>query len=476
MSSTTEPEIKQLSPGTTLVRHEDTETNAVVYTVNNSASDVRWRFTLDFRTSKNFTLLKNATTAHMTTRNNVRRIIVAAGTTLEVARLTVTNLTLESSLQLSYAWEEQPPLENADDDQAAFATFGKPVHKKEALSTDVDLLTTRTDLKDGHTKFVYRIKSRRRESLKIILDFTGSTNLAICSTGLHNRLKNFVRSSSSSSKDGAKNALVKEMRVTKGTTRVAKLRTTMPRQGWALNHNVTFEMKELRAPLVRSTSAPATNQQTAEKTATPTPETTRGMLPARPKMRRISVCAVARNSGFESGVLPPFTPPMTPLAISKKNSKKVSFQLMDSVCENNKVDTTMQTQQDKPSVSRMSWLDADIFQMINGNDTPIESTVENNTTQATSLRHFHRKPLTKLAIQEEDDDNVKEMLVKLKLDVYYQLFVDEAFDSIALLHTLAMDSKTEFRTTMKDLGIEKAGHREQILRHVIASGSSSDLF
>ena len=59
MSSTTEPEIKQLSPGTTLVRHEDTETNAVVYTVNNSASDVRWRFTLDFRTSKNFTLLKN---------------------------------------------------------------------------------------------------------------------------------------------------------------------------------------------------------------------------------------------------------------------------------------------------------------------------------------------------------------------------------------------------------------------------------
>ena len=60
----------------------------------------------------------------------------------------------------------------------AFATFGKPVHKKEALSTDVDLLTTRTDLKDGHTKFVYRIKSRRRESLKIILDFTGSTNLA----------------------------------------------------------------------------------------------------------------------------------------------------------------------------------------------------------------------------------------------------------------------------------------------------------
>merc|ERR1712166_357213 len=454
MSSTTEPEIKQLSPGTTLVRHEDTETNAVVYTVNNSASDVRWRFTLDFRTSKNFTLLKNATTAHMTTRNKVRRIIVAAGTTLEVARLTVTNLTLESSLQLSYAWEEQPPLENAD----------------------VDLLTTRTDLKDGHTKFVYRIKSRRRESLKIILDFTGSTNLAICSTGLHNRLKNFVRSSSSSSKDGAKNALMKEMRVTKGTTRVAKLRTTMPRQGWALNHNVTFEMKELRAPLVRSTSAPATNQQTAEKTATPTPETTRGMLPARPKMRRISVCAVARNSGFESGVLPPFTPPMTPLAISKKNSKKVSFQLMDSVCENNKVDTIMQTQQDKPSVSRMSWLDADIFQMINGNDTPIESTVEKNTTQATSLRHFRRKPLTKLAIQEEDDDNVKEMLVKLKLDVYYQLFVDEAFDSIALLHTLAMDSKTEFRTTMKDLGIEKAGHREQILRHVIASGSSSDLF
>merc|ERR1712166_276745 len=132
---------------------------------------------------------------------------------------------------------------------------------------------------------------------------TGSTNLAICWIGVHNRLKNFVRSSSSSSKDGAKNALVKEMRVTKGTTRVAKLRTTMPRQGWALNHNVTFEMKELRAPLVRSTSAHATNQQTAEKTATPTPETTRGMLPARPKMRRISVCAVARNSGFESGVL-----------------------------------------------------------------------------------------------------------------------------------------------------------------------------
>lgn len=39
--------------------------------------------------------------------------------------------------------------------------------------------------------------------------------------------------------------MICEVRVCKGTTRVAKLRTVQARQGWALNHNVTFEVRDL---------------------------------------------------------------------------------------------------------------------------------------------------------------------------------------------------------------------------------------
>ena len=154
---------KELSPGLHLHREEETG-NQIVYSIDNTSSDLSWRFTLDFTASQNFQLLKPTSSAtskvSFVDRKNVRRIVVPSHSTLEVARLRVVKPTLESSLKVSYAWEECAPL----DTKLHFADFGTAVTKREALSTDVDLLTTRTDSKDGHTKFVYKIKSQRRES------------------------------------------------------------------------------------------------------------------------------------------------------------------------------------------------------------------------------------------------------------------------------------------------------------------------
>ena len=483
--TTTATQTKILAPGTTLLRHEDNTDNSIVYTVDNRGSDTRWQFTLDFRESSNFFLLPVAA-ANVTSNDNglLRRIVVPSHGCLEVARLSVVNPKLESSLKVHYGWEEQPPTALGDHKEA-FVDYATTKTKREALSTDVDLLTSRTDQKDGHSKFVYRIESKRRESLKVILDFTGSENLAFVNSGVHNRLARFIMGNQTRQSTGAASDLITQVRVTKGTTRVAKLKTVVPRQGWALNHNVTFEMQQLCNDLTKPT---ATHNETksddgagkalATTAATPplpnTAINTKSQLPQRMPQRRISL-QHRSSAGFERGILAAASPTLT------TNEKTVTF---DDTTIETKVDTpaldtpaldtvndilvptTTETAATTPVVStpsRMSWLDAEIFQHVNGT---MEETKESVGRQ--SLEPFAADPNML-------ENKVYQLLLGMQLhEMYYSDFESEAFNSIELLLSLAQDDKSDFRTALKEIGISKAGHREQILQGVLATAKKTE--
>jgi hypothetical protein len=479
--TTTATQKTSLAPGTTLLRHEDNTDNSIVYTVDNRGSDTRWQFTLDFRESSNFFLLP-VPAANVTSNDKglLRRIVVPSHGCLEVARLSVVNPKLESSLKVHYGWEEQPPTALGDHKEA-FVDYATTKTKREALSTDVDLLTSRTDQKDGHSKFVYRIESKRRESLKIVLDFTGSENLAFVNSGVHNRLARFIMGNQTRQSTGAASDLITQVRVTKGTTRVAKLKTVVPRQGWALNHNVTFEMQQLCNDLTKPT---ATHNETksddgagkalATAAATPplpnTATHTKSQLPQRMPQRRISL-QHRSSAGFERGILAAASPTFT------TNEKTVTF---DDTTIETKVDTpaldtvndilvptTTETTAATPGVvstpSRMSWLDAEIFQHVNGT---MEETKESVGRQ--SLEPFAADPNML-------ENKVYQLLLGMQLhEMYYSDFESEAFNSIELLLSLAQDDKSDFRTALKEIGISKAGHREQILQGVLATAKKTE--
>jgi len=492
------PITKQLAPGVTLIRTEDVNESCIVYTVNNTASTIRWCFTFDFRESTNFYLRPIAKPFASTTKDThkglLRRTIVEPNTTLEVARLTVVNPKLKSSIQVHYGWEEKQQSSTPNN----FTDFGTTQIKTEALASDVDLITARTDLKDGHSKFVYRIKSKRRESLKVILDFAGSKNLALVSTGVHNRLSRFIFSSKNGKSGKSKNStlLKKEVRVTRGTTRVAKLRTVVPRQGWALNHNVTFEIKTLVNDLTKPTHTEeivaSDSKNALQHCASAPPSTavqTRSQLPKRRPVRRISMTRA--SAGFERGLLIP--PP-----VAKNTSALMSVDTSVDI-----KDTDLLTEMRPPPVvpvvgthpapSRMSWLDAEIFQHVNGSDG--SETVVPNSKSVTFARDSMDINTSEESVENVDDDNdgrcsavpfvqpptslvaahaasnnqVYQMLESISLqELYYTRFESEAFHGIQLLMALANDSKIDFRSTLKEIGVDKAGHREQILQAVLA--------
>ena len=496
------PITKQLAPGVTLSRTEDVHESCIVYTVNNMASTVRWCFTFDFRESTNFYLRPIATPFESTTKDThkglLRRTIVEPNTTLEVARLTVVNPKLKSNLQVHYGWEER---QQSSSTPNKFTDFGTTQIKTEALASDVDLITARTDLKDGHSKFVYRIKSKRRESLKVILDFAGSKNLALVNTGVHNRLSRFIFSSKKSkSTHSSSTALLKEVRVTRGTTRVAKLRTVVPRQGWALNHNVTFEMKTLVNDLnvtqpthPGESAATDTNVNNALQHCASAPPSnatsvhTRSQLPKRrpEQLRRISMTRA--SAGFERGLLMP----QTPATIHPVETKDTNL-LTDMLRAPSAV-PVVPVVGTHPAPSRMSWLDAEIFQHVNGSeetvvpnskrvtfardsmdtDTSEESVEggEDNNDGRCSVVPFVQPPTSLVAAHAAAASNnqVYQMLETIHLhELYYTRFETEAFHGIQLLMALANDSKIEFRSALKEIGVDKAGHREQILQAVLA--------
>ena len=441
---------KQLAPMLDILRTEDPEdcNAAVVYTVDNK-SNISWIFNLDYRESKNIRLEK--------TDDNFRRIVVPSQTTMEVSRLNVINPKLESSLKLNYSWEETTKLPDdiVDGDLGDLANFGKPVIKREALSNDVDLLTTRTDHpKNGHSKFVYCIDSRRRDSLKVILDFSGSTNLSLVNTSVHSKLASFIFGLKKTNK-ADKASMVCEVRVCKGTTRVAKLRTVQARQGWALNHNVTFEVRDLNPETTEIKTKEIKKKE--KKMIDARGSNTKAKLPARrPTLRRISATQHTRSSaGFERGILSPMTTTLiqTPPGLTKKIPANVE----SVVVNEKKSDEPMLELEHINDAARMTWLDDEIFAFVNDVDSSdVDSSDVDSSKAALISGNFQ-------------SSTVEELLRKLNLDNdYYQLFVMEDFDDMVVLQGLAQ-SASEFRNIMKEIGVTKAGQREKILQAVLAA-------
>jgi len=127
--------------------------------------------------------------------------------------------------------------------------------------------------------------------------------------------------------------------------------------------------------------------------------------------------------------------------------------------------TTTETTAATPGVvstpSRMSWLDAEIFQHVNGGTEEIQERVGQQ-----SLEPFAADP-------NMFENKVYQLLLGMQLhEMYYSDFESEAFNSMELLLSLAQD-KSDFRTAMKEIGIDKAGHREQILQAVLAKKTES---
>ena len=446
-----------------ILRTEDPEdcNAAVVYTVDNK-SDISWIFNLDYRESKNFRLEKSS--------GMFRRIIVPSQMTMEVSRLNVINPKLESSLKLHYSWEELTKSSDdiVDGDLGDLANFGKPVIKREALSNDVDLLTTRTDNpKNGHSKFVYRIDSRRRDSLKVILDFTGSSNLSLVNTSVHSKLASFIfgkkKTNSKEKNEADKASMICEVRVCKGTTRVAKLRTVQARQGWALNHNVTFEVRDLNPETMKI-------KKKEKKMIDARGSNTKSKLPARrPTLRRISATQHTRSSaGFELGILPPMTTTLiqTPPGLTTKipanaesvvvNEKKSDERPSSAIPSSSANDAT-----------RMTWLDDEIFAFVND----VDSSDVDSSEAALIAGNFQSstEPSSSASAAVPRMHTVEELLRKLNLDNdYFQLFVMEDFDDMVVLQGLAQ-SASEFRNIMKEIGVTKAGQREKILQAVLAA-------
>jgi hypothetical protein len=487
--SQTPPTSKVLSPGLILLRHEDED--SVVYSIDNNKTTMKWIFTFDFRESSNFYLLKLNTDIKSKDSHNglLRRVIVPANTTLEVARLNVTNPKLESSLKVHYGWEERPPtLDDNEEDSCsdAFVDFGKTLTKKEALSTEVDLVTSRTDLKDGHSKFVYRIQSRRRESLKVILDFTGSQNLALVNSGVHGRLARFILGSKN--QKNTNGTLKKEVRVTLGTTRVAKLRTIVARQGWSLNHNVTFET---RVNDLSQRNSNFYDKNTVEEEKEVSSTNKKSQLPKRRPMRRISVTQESRSSaGFESGIMSPLTPkklqPKTEISNVLTEEKQSFDKNIKEINTHYDFDDILTDSGPTVQPVRMSWLDHEIFQHVNDTTTTKKS-------KSVTFLPLIEKDTTDMEKQQDDGHNVEDsgrsvtpfvasttrpnetnqvytLLKSLQLhDMYYHFFEKEAMNNTELLLSMVEENRTEFKMTLKEIGVDKIGHREQILRALLSS-------
>ena len=54
-------------------------------------------------------------------------------------------------------------------------------------------------------------------------------------------------------------------------------------------------------------------------------------------------------------------------------------------------------------------------------------------------------------------------------DMYYHFFEKEAMNNTELLLSMVEENRTEFKMTLKEIGVDKIGHREQILRALLSS-------
>eukprot|EP00946_MAST-07B_sp_MAST-7B-sp1_P002218 g2218.t1 len=497
---------KEISPGMFLTRREDARDDfAVVYQLANDG-DKHVYFTMDFWGSKNFRLLpleggarseNKRTKAHSTRAGLLRKVVVAPRSSMEVARLKVVRADLPSNLKVHYVWE-------ASDDNSGLPppAEGKPRRARELIADKVHLVTTRTDTKDGHTKFVYAIESTRRESIQITLDFSESENLEM-RAGKRSFLARVFGGKKSANKNQLP-ALVKTLQLpakTKAKT-VATVRTVEPRKGWTLKHKISVGIRELvRHPL--SDEAEENQEQAQisteancpvrqeEDVLQPEKAPTAATLPR--NTRRESVMQIRSSHGFQSGFLESRPLPV-PSATdpdqngwSGKNDKRMSLRDSLSAARNSlsmlfdfvKPATgsggkplrpeALPQHEPSPPPYRMSWLNAEPAGAggIDDDDGISLLAITEDCSAEGSNNDPSRISSTTAAASHS---NLFELLSSLDLTCYHSKFVEQAMEDLALLRGLAEDSKGDFRQALKeDVGIEKFGHREAILRTVLSN-------
>jgi hypothetical protein len=549
---------KEISSGLFLTRTEKKDAEdeyAVVYTLTNDNTHAVF-FTMDFWGSQNFRLLPQAegeaaTAApggsfgarkrpekagkakkakkktykktYKTRRADLlRKVVVAPQSRGEVARLKVDHALLPSHLKVHYVWEAAS---GAADPEEMPPEVGEARTHREMIAHGVHLVTTRTDRKDGHTKFVYAIDAaERRDSLQLTLDFSESENLALRADKRGFLARVFGGKGKGGGSSNQVPTLVKTLHLPAKTKlkKVATVRTVEPRKGWSLQHKISVEYRELvaRQPLsaeekeqehASTAAAPVSTPQQQEPLLEPEKTTAEAARPAAKSTRRESVLRIRSSHGFQDGFLkPPATPPARASGLTngwtgtngagnssstgsrKRPSRRGSFSsaarnslsmLLDFIKPAVEGDgktlrpDAIPQHEPTPPPYRMSWLSAEdeMGGTAGASDGGVsllaimeELASEESGAEAGGEEEEEGK--NKDGKKETSHANLFELLSSLDLACHHASFVQQAMEDLTLLKGLATDSKADFRAALKeDVRVEKFGHREAILRAVLSN-------
>ena len=398
---------KRLSPTVRLVRID--RTRAVVYDVVNDAPDTCVIFTMNFCGSRNMHVVDSAGAP---LPGLTRAVVVPPASRAEAARVEVTDSKKASKMRVKYTWEEES---EAD---AQVPQQGKPRVKRETVADGVDLVTKRIDTVDGHTRFDYVIEkssNKTKEDISVQLDFAGSSNLTLSKPFL-------VRLFGGGS---TKAALTKKVRLGPRRTskKVATLRTTHAHKNWSLQHKITVGLwlpKRFLADKQQRIAAGPTGRSSSAAAAAV----------------RAAAAAVSRRSTGMSALLQTRNSQLTTVG----QSRRVSVVKLREECLVPEKAAAPANSGPAPPPYDLSWLEA-------------ESAPENNGPVTADVS----APVS-----------LEELLKEIGLEEHLAQLVGEAMDNLTLLRDLAGDSKADFRTALKEAGISRVGHREAILRAILA--------
>jgi hypothetical protein len=314
------------------------------------------------------------------------------------------------------------------------ASTPAPTIKRQEISTNITLITARTDHPSGHTTFVYSVDCMKYKHLKLTLDFRGSTNLMLDEGGLYLEasLNPYER------KD------------------VAVLRTMAPssQAGWSLKQKVSVVEQE-----------PSLNRDTNTSSGSD-----------------VRGGSGASGSGDSSAAYPPPSsqrqPPIT------HPSRRASFNRVYSRQPNGSWANGSQAQAVAPAAAPRPDTTAPQKNQHAGD----QLSARDKIMQRAKKSAFYRRAsldrgdgavappalppgvgVGRAAAGARAGGSTNPLLGVLTgcgLQQYFPLFLGEAMDDMELLRSLA-SSKAEFRRCLKDLGIARMGHRETILKAIL---------
>lgn len=316
-----------------------------------------------------------------------------------------------------------------------------PTIKRQDISTNITLITARTDHPSGHTTFVYSVDCMKYRHLKLTLDFRGSTNLMLDDGGglyLETSMNPYER------KD------------------VAVLRTMAPssQAGWSLKQKVSVVEQEptlnrkINMSTGREVSGGISASRSGSKSTGHLPPPALQQPPITHPSRRASFNRVYSRqpdgswaSGSQAQAVAPTAAPSLNTTAQQSRATAEQVSARDKVMQRAK----------KSAFYRRASLDRG-----DGVATPAlppgvavvgQVAAPNQSPRSVSRGSGGEKPLLGI-------------LTGCGLQQYYPLFLGEAMDDMGLLRSLA-SSKAEFRRCLKDLGIARMGHRETILKAIL---------